>query len=164
MANEKAHVPVDPIEPTQIAPNALVIPLAPTVWDDLPDGQHAVTPDGTVWQRRGGLWYAYPWWQREDAAQIIAVCADPGEWAYDNGWPRKMVEDACGTLTPIALPDAEATPGDRLAAIEALTWEPPIRDAVSGRVSPARRKVHVRVRDLDRILRFPPDRTAHEHA
>jgi hypothetical protein len=99
-------IPLDPIEPTQIAPNVTAIPLAPTVWDDLPDGQHAVTPDGTVWQRRDGLWFADPWWQREDAEQVIAVCAAPDEWAYGLGWTRKHVEDTSGPLTPIALPDA----------------------------------------------------------
>lgn len=73
---------LDPIEPTRIAPNLTAIPLGPTVWDDLPDGQHAVTPDGTVWQRRNGLWHMDPWYQREDADQIIAVCAEPDAWAY----------------------------------------------------------------------------------
>lgn len=102
------HIPLDPIEPTEIAPGVIAIPLAPTVWDDLPDGQHAVTPDGTVWQRRGGLWFMDPWWQREDAAQIIAICAEPDEWAYSNGWPRKTVEEGYGALTPVVLPPEEA--------------------------------------------------------
>jgi hypothetical protein len=101
----EGSIPLDPIDPTQIAPNMAAIPLAPTVWDDLSDGQHAVTPDGTVWQRREGLWYRDPWWQGEDAEQIIAVCTDPSEWAYALGWTRKHVEDAVGLLAPITLPE-----------------------------------------------------------
>ena len=97
-------IPLDPIDPTVIGPGLAAIPLAPTVWDDLTDGQHAVTPGGIVWQRRGGLWHMDPWWQREVAEQIIAICAEPDEWAYDNGWPRGYVEDAYGPLTAITLP------------------------------------------------------------
>lgn len=37
-------------------------------------------------------------------------------------------------------------------AILALTWFPAVRDAVSGRVSPPRRKTHIRVRDIDAAL------------
>lgn len=97
-------VPLDPIEPTRINDCPVAIPLAPSVWDDLPDGQYALTSNGWVWQRRRGLWWPAPWWQTEDAEQIKAVCANPDEWAYANGWPRKMVEDALGPLEPINLP------------------------------------------------------------
>lgn len=96
--------PLDPIDPTAIGPGLAAIPLSPTPWDDLLDWQHAVTPDGIVWQRRDGLWSPDPWWQLEDAEQIKAVCADPDEWAYGGGWPRKMVEEAHGPLEPIDLP------------------------------------------------------------
>lgn len=99
-----APIPLDPIEPTQIGPGLAAIPLIPTPWDDLPDGQHAVTEDGTVWQRRKGLWWRDPWWQGSDAEQIVAVCANPDEWAYSNGWTRKQVEDSQGPLMPITLP------------------------------------------------------------
>ena len=99
-----APIPLDPIDATQIAPGVAVIPLIPTPWDDLPDGQHAVTPDGTVWKRNSGLWRMDPWYQRDDAEQIIAVCENPDEWAYGNDWTRKHVEDAFGPLTPITLP------------------------------------------------------------
>lgn len=46
-------------------------------------------------------------------------------------------------------------------AIEALTWFPATRDAVSGRVTPPRRKTHVRVRDIDAALArvTPPEST-----
>jgi hypothetical protein len=97
-------IPLDPIEATAIGPGLAAISLAPTVWDDLPDGQHALTPDGVVWQRRRGLWWPSPWWQLEDAEQIKATCADPDSWAYASGWPRKMIEDAHGPLEPITLP------------------------------------------------------------
>lgn len=98
---------LDPIEPTQIGPGLVAIPLEPTPWDDLEDGQYAVTPNGTVWLRRKGLWFREPWYQGSDAEEIIAVCADPDEWAYNNGWTRKHVEDATGPLTPITLPRAD---------------------------------------------------------
>ena len=104
MNTESGYIPLDPIEPTLIGPGLVATPLTPTVWDDMPDGQHAVTPNGIVFQRRKGLWFMDPWWQREDAEQIIAVCAEPDEWAYNNGWPRKNIEDAHGPLTPITLP------------------------------------------------------------
>jgi hypothetical protein len=97
-------IPLDPIDPTAISPGLAAVPLAPSVWDDLPDGQHALTDNAVVWVRRNGLWHRDPWWQGEDADQIKAVCADPDEWAYDLGWPRKYVEDAHGPLTPITLP------------------------------------------------------------
>lgn len=97
-------IPLDPIEPTVIGPGLAAVSLAPTVWDDLPDWQYALTPDGIVWQRRRGLWWPAPWWQTEDADQIKAVCAEPDEWAYASGWPRKMVEDAYGKLEPVTLP------------------------------------------------------------
>lgn len=32
------------------------------------------------------------------------MCAEPDEWAYASGWPRKMVEDAYGKLEPVTLP------------------------------------------------------------
>lgn len=98
---------LDPIDPTPITPGLVAIPLSPTVWDDLLDGQHAVTPDGWVWQRREGLWVGDPWWQEVDAAEIIAICAEPNEWAYDMGWPRAHVEDTHGSLTPITLPTTD---------------------------------------------------------
>lgn len=97
-------IPLDPIEPTEIGPGLVAIPISPTVWDDLPDGQHAVAPDGSVFQRRKGLWYPIPWWQGSDAAEIIAVCAHPDEWAWCSGWPRHAIEIAHGPLTPITLP------------------------------------------------------------
>lgn len=100
---------LDPIDPTEIAPGVVAVPLAPTVWDDAEDGHHAVTDDGTVWERREGLWHQRPWWQNETAAQVVAVCADPEEWAYDLGWTRSHVEDTRGPLTPITLP-GEAQP------------------------------------------------------
>lgn len=95
---------LDPIDPTEIAPGVAAVPLIPTPWDDMTDGQHALSGDGTVWQRRGGLWHMAPWWQDEAADEIKAICADPDEWAYDVGWTRKQVEDAKGPLTPITLP------------------------------------------------------------
>ena len=95
---------LDPIEPTTIGPGLAAIPLTPTVWDDAEDWQHAVTSNGMVWQRRRGLWWPSPWWQGSDAEEIKAVCANPDDWAYSNGWPRKMVEDAHGPLEPITLP------------------------------------------------------------
>lgn len=96
---------LDPIEPTAITPNLTAIPLTPTVWDDLPDGQHAVTPNGIVFQRRKGLWHMDPWWQNNgDGAEIAAICADPDSWAYNDGWPRHIVEDAHGPLDPVKLP------------------------------------------------------------
>lgn len=98
---------LDPIEPTPIGPGLTAIPMSPTVWDDLPDGQHAVTPNGIVFRRRNGLWHMDPWWQNNgDGEQIAEICADPDEWAFDSGWPRKVVEDAHGALTPITLPGA----------------------------------------------------------
>lgn len=97
-------VPLDPFDPTVIAPGLAAIPLTPTPWDDLPDGQHAVTPDGTVWQRRNGLWHRHPWWQGSTVEETVAVCADPDEYAYDLGWTRKHVEESVGSLTPITLP------------------------------------------------------------
>lgn len=106
MPDDENGLPInlDPIEPTRIGPGLAAIPLAPTVWDDLPDWQYALTPDGIVWQRRRGLWWPAPWWQTEDADQIKAICAEPDEWAYASGWPRKMVEEAHGPLEPITLP------------------------------------------------------------
>ena len=98
-------IPLDPIDPTEIAPGVVVVPQTPSPWDDAEDGQHAVTPDGLVYERRDGLWHLDPWWQTEDHDQIVAICADPDEWAYDNGWPRKYVEDTHGPLTPITLPE-----------------------------------------------------------
>lgn len=53
-------IPLDPIEPTVIGPGLAAVSLAPTVWDDLPDWQYALTPDGIVWQRRRGLWWPAP--------------------------------------------------------------------------------------------------------
>lgn len=98
-------VNLDPIESTAIGPGLAAIPLGATVWDDAEDGQHAVTPDGIVFQCRKGLWHMDPWWQNNgDGAEIAAICADPDEWAFDSGWPRKMVEDAHGPLTYITLP------------------------------------------------------------
>lgn len=97
-------IDLDPIDPTPIGPGLTAVPLAPTPWDDCEDGQHAVTGDGTVFVRRRGLWHFAAWWQGTDGAEIIAICLNPGEWAYDTGWPRKMVEDAKGPLTPISLP------------------------------------------------------------
>ena len=98
------EINLDWIDPIDIDPRLTVIPLAPTVWDDAKDGQHAVTDDGIVWERRDGLWWRHPWWQNSDAEEIIATCADPDEWAYSLGWPRKNVEDAHGSLTYITLP------------------------------------------------------------
>jgi hypothetical protein len=95
---------LDPLDPTSIMPDLTVVPLTPTPWDDLPDGQHAVTPDGAVWQRRAGLWHRDPWWQGSDAEEIIAVCTEPDEYAFDLGWTRKHVEETVGPLTPIRLP------------------------------------------------------------
>jgi hypothetical protein len=100
-------IPLDPIDATQIAPGLVAIPLGPTPWDDLNDGQHAITPDGVVWQRREGLWHRDPWWQGNDAAETCEVCSDPGDWAYDLGWSRKHIEDSVGPLTPITLPTPE---------------------------------------------------------
>lgn len=98
--------PLDPIEPTVIGPGLAAIPLTPTVWDDAEDGQHAVTSDGIVFQRRKGLWHMDPWWQNNgDGAEIVAVCENPDDWAYGLGWPRKMVEDTHGPLAPITLPE-----------------------------------------------------------
>jgi len=110
---DQGAVPLDPIDPTVIGPGLAAIPLAPTVWDDLPDGQWAVTPDGRVFRRRNGLWHLDPWWQGTDGAEIIAVCEYPNQWAYDSGWPRKMVEDAHGVLTPITLPSTYPHDDDR---------------------------------------------------
>lgn len=95
---------LDPIEPTAIAPGLVAIPLTPTPWDDAEDGQCAVTSDGTVWKRRDGLWHRHPWWQGVDTEQIVAVCEEPDEWAYDLGWTRKHIEESVGALTYIALP------------------------------------------------------------
>lgn len=97
---------LDPIDPTILGPGLAAIPLAPTVWDDAEDGQHAVTQDATVWQRRDGLWWREPWWQGSDHDEIVAVCADPGEWAYGLGWPRDQLEAAHGPLTLIMIPEA----------------------------------------------------------
>lgn len=97
---------LDPFDPTLIAPGVAAVPLTPTPWDDLPDGQLAVTPDGTVWQRRSGLWHRSPWWQGFDYEEIVAICADPEEYAYDLDWTRKHLEDHVGPLTPITLPGA----------------------------------------------------------
>jgi hypothetical protein len=100
-----APIQLDPIEPTAISPGLAAIPLAPTPWDDAEDGQHAVTPNGIVFHRRGGLWHMYPWWQNNgDGAEIAAICAGPDEWAFDLDWTRKHVEDAHGPLTFITLP------------------------------------------------------------
>lgn len=97
-------LPLDPIDLTAITPEVVAIPLTPTVWDDAENGQHAVTQDGTVWHRRDGLWWRDPWWQGSDHDEIVATCADPEEWAYSLGWPRKQVEDAQGPLTYITIP------------------------------------------------------------
>lgn len=97
-------MPLDPFDPVVIAPGVAAIPLTPAPWDDLPDGQHAVTPDGSVWQRRKGLWHRDPWWQGLVAREIVAVCAEPDEWAFGLGWTRKHVEEHVGPLTPITLP------------------------------------------------------------
>ena len=103
------NTPIDPIDPTVIGPGLVAIPMAPTVWDDLPDGQHAVTPNGLVFQRRDCLWHMDPWWQGNgDGEEIAAICAKPESWAFDMGWPRKYVEDAHGVLTPITLPGSGA--------------------------------------------------------
>lgn len=96
--------PLDPIDPTAIGPGLTAIPLGATPWDELGDGQHAVVRDGTVWVRRAGMWHRDPWWQRRDADEIVAVCADPDGWAYDMGWTRKHIEDTYGPMTPVALP------------------------------------------------------------
>ena len=103
-AENDVPVPLDPIEPTVIGPGLAAIPLIPTPWDDAEDGQCAVTHDGTVWQRRKGLWHMNPWWQGTPAEEIIAICAKPDHWAYDLDWTRKQVEDAKGLLTPIVPP------------------------------------------------------------
>lgn len=95
---------LDPLDPTLVAPGVAAIPLTSTPWDDLPDGQHAVTPNGVVWQRRSGLWHRDPWWQGSEASEIVNVCTDPDEYAYDLGWTRKHVEDTHGPLTSITLP------------------------------------------------------------
>ena len=103
------NTPIDPINPTVIGPGLVAIPMAPTVWDDLPNGQHAVTPNGLVFQRRDGLWHMDPWWQNNGGGEeVIAICAKPDSWDYDGGWPRKYVEDAHGPLTPITLPGVGA--------------------------------------------------------
>ncbi len=95
---------LDPLDPTSITPDVAAVPLTPTPWDDLADGRHVVTPDGVVWQRRAGLWHRDPWWQGSGAEEIVAVCAEPDEWAFDLGWSRKQVEETVGSLTPIHLP------------------------------------------------------------
>lgn len=100
-------IEIDPVDPTVVAPGVVAIPLSPSVWDDLKDGQHALTANGSVWLRRGGLWHPDPWWQGMDGEEIKAVCVDPDDWAYDNGWPRKYVEDAHGPLAPITLPSGD---------------------------------------------------------
>lgn len=105
-------IPLDPIGPTAITPNLVAVPMAPTVWDDLADGQHAVTGNGYVWLRRGGIWYADPWWQGADGAEIFMVCADSDSWAWGAGWPRHILEDAYGPLTPITLPRRAEGAGD----------------------------------------------------
>lgn len=97
-------IPLDPIDPTPIAPGLVAIPLTPTPWDQFNDGQVGLTQDGTVWQRRHGLWHRHPWWQSEDADQIRAVCSNPGEWAYDMGWTLAQVEATKGPIEPITLP------------------------------------------------------------
>ena len=96
---------LDPFDPMVIAPGLAAIPLTPTPWDDLPNGQYAVDPQGIVWQRRAGLWHRDPWWQGCDAAEIIDICDAFETFAYDLGWTRKHVEDSVGLLTPIILPD-----------------------------------------------------------
>src|ERR1044072_6802921 len=100
-------IELDPIEPTVIGPGLVAVPMTPTVWDDLPDGQHVLTPDGRVWRRRGGLWYLDPWWQGEDAEQIKAICENPDKWAFNLSWTRAQVEDAYGPMEPIMLPEVE---------------------------------------------------------
>ncbi len=97
--------PIDPIEPTAIGPGLAAMSLASTVWDDMDDGQHAVSPDAVVWVRHKGIWHRAAWWQTIDAEEIVAICEDPDEWAYDLGWPRAWVEDHHGgALVPITLP------------------------------------------------------------
>ena len=96
---------LDPIDPTAISPGLAAAPLTPPVWDDAEDGQHAVTPNGVVFQRRDGLWHMDPWWQTEGGQQIADICAAPDAWAFDLGWPRKFVEETHGVLTSITLPD-----------------------------------------------------------
>lgn len=103
-ATSGASEALDPLDPSAVAPGVAAVPLTSTPWDDLPDGQHAVTPDGTVWQRRSGLWHREPWWQGSDADEIVNICSDPDEYAYDLGWTRKQVEENVGPLTPITLP------------------------------------------------------------
>lgn len=100
---------LDPIDPTPIGPGLTAIPLTATPWDELEDGQYAVTPDGTVFVRRDDLWHLSPWWQGSDGAEIVAICENPDEWAYDLGWTRKHIEDARGPLTPITLPTPPTT-------------------------------------------------------
>lgn len=95
---------MDPFDPTVIAPGVVAIPLTPTPWDDMEDGQTAVDTVGHVWIRHDGLWYRYPWWQGADRDELIATCADPGGWAYSLGWSRAHVEEAHGALTPVTLP------------------------------------------------------------
>jgi hypothetical protein len=101
---------LDPIAPTVIAPKAAAVPLAPTAWDDISDGQHTVTPDGRVWHRRTGLWHADPWWQGVTVDEITDVCSRPDEYAYDLGWPRAVVEDVHGPMTPVQLPHSGRRP------------------------------------------------------
>lgn len=97
-------VPLDPIDPTTVGPGITAIPIAPTVWDDADDGQHAVTEEGIVYQRRNGLWHMDPWYQGTDRAEIVDVCNDPASWSFGVGWPRAMIESTHGLLTYITLP------------------------------------------------------------
>lgn len=95
---------LDPTEPTEIGPGLAAIPLHPTPWDDLDDGTRAVTRNGVVWERRAGMWHRSPWWQGSDGDEIIAICADPDDWAYDLPYSRAHVEEAYGPLAPVVLP------------------------------------------------------------
>lgn len=99
----------------------VAVPLTSTPGDDVKDGSSAVTPDGTVWQHRKGLWYEHPWWQRCDAEEIIAVCDDPEEWAYNLGWTREQVEESVGALTYIHLP-APSSSGQGETTAAAESW------------------------------------------
>ena len=95
---------LDPFDPVLLAHGLVAVPLTPTPWDDLPDGQHAITTNGTVWQRKDGLWHRQPWWQGCTYAEVLAVCTDPDEYAYSLCWTRKQVEESVGPLTLINLP------------------------------------------------------------
>lgn len=94
-----------------------LVAVALTPEDGVKEGQCAVTPDGTVWQYRTGFWRRYPWWQRSEAEEIIAICADPDDWHLDFKWTRKQIEESVGALIYIRLPnDPPALPADTTAA------------------------------------------------